>query len=38
MENEEEWDKFARWAKESIQISEEDLGRTFPDDFKELFE
>ena len=29
---------FVQWAKETIKIGEEDLGQTFPDDFKELFE
>ena len=36
--DEEDWEIFVQWAKETIKIGEEDIGQTFPDDFKELFE
>ena len=36
--DEEDWEKFSKWAKLTIEIGEEELGETFPDDFKELFD
>ena len=35
--NKKDYDEFECWAKETIQIGEEDLGQEFDDEFKELF-
>ena len=35
--NEEGWIEFSNWCRRTIKIGEEDLGQTFPDNFKELF-
>ena len=34
---EEDYNKFSNWCKETMEIGEDELGETFPDDFKELF-
>lgn len=35
--NKKDYDEFEYWAKETIQIGEEDLGQEFDNDFKQLF-